>query len=105
MKFAGCDLHKQSITVCVVDARRKVLQRVRLLCADEAAIVAFFQSLGPFQAVVEATAGHEWFLKLLEPCADKLLLAHPAKLRIIAESTRKSDRLDAQILASSWRWT
>src|SRR5229473_2428727 len=31
--------------------------------------------------------------------AQRLVLAHPKKLRIIAESTRKSDRLDAQVLA------
>jgi transposase len=31
--------------------------------------------------------------------AQRLVLAHPQKLRVIAESTRKSDRLDAQVLA------
>lgn len=31
--------------------------------------------------------------------AERAVLAHPKKLRIIAESTRKSDRLDAQVLA------
>jgi transposase len=36
---------------------------------------------------------------LLEPLAQRLVLAHPKKLRIIAESTRKSDKLDAQVLA------
>jgi transposase len=49
--------------------------------------------------VVEATAGYEWLWELLEPLADKLVLAHPKKLRVIAESRRKSDRLDAQVLA------
>jgi transposase len=53
----------------------------------------------PFQAVVEATASYEWLWLLLEPLADCLVLANPKKLRIIAESTRKSDRLDAQVLA------
>ena len=28
-----------------------------------------------------------------------MALAHPRKLRIIAESTRKNDKLDAQVLA------
>jgi transposase len=36
---------------------------------------------------------------LLEPLAQRLVLAHPKKLRVIAESTRKSDKLDAQVLA------
>jgi transposase len=33
------------------------------------------------------------------PVAKRFVLAHPGKLRVIAESTRKSDKLDAQVLA------
>ena len=48
---------------------------------------------------MEATASYEWLWQLLEPLADRLVLAHPGKMRIIAESTRKSDRYDARVLA------
>jgi transposase len=48
---------------------------------------------------VEATSSFEWFVQLLEPLADRIVLAHPPKLRIIAESAKKTDRLDAQVLA------
>lgn len=99
MKFAGIDLHKQTITVCVVNQSRKIIVRKRLRCADEESITAFFEPLGNFRAVVEATASYEWFVKLIEPLAEKVILAHPKKLRVIAESTRKSDKLDAQVLA------
>lgn len=99
MNFVGIDLHKKSISICVVNQQRQVLVRERFLCADTERIVHFFKNLGLFQAVMEATSGYEWLFKLLEPLADKVLLAHPKKLRIIAESTRKSDKLDAQVLA------
>ena len=99
MYYAGIDLHKQSITVCVVDKHRTVLKRKRLMCANEATIIDFFKELKSFHAVVEATASYEWLIKLIDPLADKVVLAHPGKLRVIAESTRKSDRLDAQVLA------
>ncbi len=99
MKFAGCDLHKQTITICVVDQLRRVLERRTVRCGEERSILAFFERLGEFEAVVEATASYEWFVRLIEPVAHRVLLAHPKKLRVIAESTRKSDRLDAQILA------
>ena len=49
--------------------------------------------------VVEATAGYFWFVELVEPLAEGVVLANPAKLRVIAESTKKTDRLDAQTLA------
>jgi transposase len=48
--------------------------------------------------VVEATASYFWFVELLEPLAEKIVLANPKKLRVIAESTKKTDRLDAQVL-------
>jgi transposase len=36
---------------------------------------------------------------LIEPLARKVVLANPKKLRVIAESTKKTDKLDAQVLA------
>lgn len=99
MFFVGIDLHKQTITLCVVDQHVTIRSRKTFACSQPDAIRAFFTALGPFQAVVEATASYEWLWQLLEPLADRLVLAHPKKLRIIAESTRKSDRLDAQVLA------
>jgi transposase len=35
----------------------------------------------------------------MEPLAEKIVLAHPKKLRVIAESTQKTDHLDAFVLA------
>lgn len=57
------------------------------------------KALGEFQLTVEATASYEWFVQLVEPFAGRIVLAHPGKLRVIAESTRKSDKLDAKVLA------
>ena len=37
--------------------------------------------------------------QLVEDLADRLVLAHPKKLRVIAESTRKTDKIDAEVLA------
>jgi transposase len=102
MKFVGVDLHKKTISLCVmsvVGGKRKVACRKRFNCRDTASIRSFFEHLGAFQVVVEATANYEWFLLLVEDLADRWVLAHPKKLRVIAESTHKSDKIDAQILA------
>jgi transposase len=102
MKYVGTDLHKKTITVCVMEKegdRRKVVARRTMACKDTEAIQEFFRSLGPFQVVVEATASYEWFFRLIEKWADRLVLAHPKKLRIIAESKHKTDKIDAQVLA------
>ena len=102
MRYVGVDLPKQTISVCVVELagrERKVVERKRLLCRDEEAIATYFAGLGPYEAVVEATASYEWFVQLIEPTARRIVLAHPGKLRVIAESKKKTDKLDAQTLA------
>jgi transposase len=102
MKYVGVDLHKQSITLCVMiqeDGHRKVADRRTFACSDTGRIAEYFSGLGTFQVVVEATAAYEWFLRLVEPEANRVVLAHPKKLRVIAESKRKTDKIDAQVLA------
>ena len=99
MNFVGVDLHKKSITVCVMNETFKVLETRRFFCDETALIAVFFERLGECQVAVEATASYEWFLRLVEPFAKRLVLAHPKKLRVIAESTRKSDKRDARVLA------
>jgi transposase len=99
MLYAGIDLHKKTITVHVCNQERQRVDRKRFFCSAAELIVAFFKKLGKFKAVVEATASYEWLVRLLEPLAERIELAHPKKLRVIAESTRKSDKIDAQLLA------
>lgn len=99
MKYVGIDLHKKTIVICVVNKDRTVLQRKKFLCLDVGGIVAWFEHLGTFRFVVEATASYEWLVQLLEPLAEDWVLAHPGKMRVIAESAKKSDKLDAQTLA------
>ena len=99
MNYVGIDLHKKTITIHVVNQERKKRDHKRLYCQPSQLIVDYFKKLGPFQAVIEATASYEWLVRLLEPLANRIILAHPKKLRVIAESTRKSDKIDAQVLA------
>jgi transposase len=102
MFYVGVDLHKKSISVCVVELaarERKLVERRRFRCDQEERIAEYFAGLGEYQLVVEATASYEWFVQLVEPTADRVVLAHPGHLRVIAQSKRKTDKLDAQTLA------
>jgi transposase len=99
MNFIGVDLHKKIITVCVMNEKLSVVARKTLYCNQPDQIIDYFRQFQPFKAVVEATASYLWFVELLEPLAEKIVLANPKKLRVIAESNKKTDRLDAQVLA------
>jgi transposase len=93
VNYVGIDLHKKTIVVCVLDQHLAVRLRRTFACCQADAI------RDAFAAVVEATASYPWLVALIEPLADEVVLAHPGKLRAIAESTKKTDRLDAQVLA------
>lgn len=102
MKYVGADLHKKTIVLCVLDKERNVLQRVTLHCHQPDAVRSFFAKLaasGPCKVVVEATASYEWLAEILDQLKIELVLAHPGKLRLIAESTNKTDKVDAKVLA------
>lgn len=102
MFYVGVDLHKQSISLCVVELagrERKIIERRRFRCDEEESMADYFAELGEYQLVVEAMASYEWFVQLVEPTADRVVLAHPGHLRVIAQSKRKTDKLDAQVLA------
>jgi len=99
VKYIGVDLHKKTIVICVVNQAYQVIQRRRFACGETAAIAEWFAAQDPFEVVVEATASYEWFVQLIEGYAQRVVLAHPGKLRVIAESTRKSDKIDARVLA------
>lgn len=99
MNYVGVDLHKKVIMACVMDANRKITARKTLYPNQPHQIIEFFESLGEYQVALEATSGYHWFVELLEPSAQEVVLANPSKLRVIAESTRKTDKLDAQVLA------
>ena len=99
MNYVGIDLHKKTIVLCALDRDRRVVARRTFACGDPNAILDFFRGLGPFQAVVEATASYEWLVEALEPIADRVVLAHPGKIHEIAHSKKKTDHHDAFVLA------
>lgn len=102
MRFIGADLHKKSITFCVVETdghQIHVVNRQRIMCCEVERIEKFLQSHAPCQLTVEATIGYEWFAELAQAYACRVVLAHAGRLRIIAESARKTDKIDAYVLA------
>jgi transposase len=99
VNYVGIDLHKKTIVLCVLNQDRKVLARRTFAPCDTEALLGFLRGVAPFQACVEATASYEWLVELIEPLAQKVVLAHPGELRVIAESDKKTDKHDAFVLA------
>lgn len=102
MWHVGIDLHRRTVVMAAVNDSGEVVAPVTIECRDTADILEFLQPLKPFRAVVESSATYRWLYGLL--CGEgTILLAHPAKLRLMIQRRAKTDRLDCQLLANLLR--
>ena len=64
----------------------------------------YFKQFPPgTQVALEATCGWSWLSELLQDLDLEVKLAHPSKVRVIAESQVKTDKVDARVLAQLLR--
>jgi transposase len=93
-------MHKHFSAVAVLDDEGRVVDQQRLDHADRDRLVEYFQKLaGRAVVVIEAVRNWYWLYELLEELGVTVRLVHTRKVRLIAESTVKTDRIDAVILA------
>jgi transposase len=99
MFYAGIDLHRTYLVAAVLDNDGALVSE-RRLPNDAEVIRAYF---GAFEesvrAVVEAMGSWHWLYDLLIEAGIPTTLAHPLKLRAIAEAKLKNDQVDARMLA------
>lgn len=98
--YIGVDFHKQFSFISVMDLNGNIIEQQQLSHLDVSAIREFFSRFAPHASVsVEATRSWYWFVDLLQDLGFSVNLVHPKKTRIIAESTIKTDKIDASVLA------
>jgi transposase len=98
--FYGLDIHKQFIEVAGIsaaDAPVKVRSRVETTIAG---ITEFAEKLSQDdQVVLESTTHAVPVANLFRKYVDHVAIANPMKVRLIAESKVKTDKIDAEVLA------
>lgn len=103
MHYVGVDYHKKSSYVTVLNEAGEVVKEADLANTKEA-LEAFLEgTVEEASAVVEA--GRNWpvMYEWLEELVGEVTLAHPAKVRVIAEAKVKTDRIDSLKLAQLLR--
>jgi len=106
MNYVGVDVHKKYSVLCALDERGRKLREVRVEGNTGCGFAQFFRSLeGPSKAVVEACWNWGLIHDELEELdqVEEVVLAHPAKTRLIADAQIKTDRLDAHALGTLLR--
>lgn len=101
--FVGIDLHKQKFDFVKMTSDGKVIDSgTRSTSADDVADFAS-QLDQRHQVTLEPLQNGFWFIRQLRPYAGAIHLANSGKVRLIAESRLKNDRIDARILADLLR--
>ena len=99
MLYVGVDAHRKKSMLAVVDESGRVLDRKHVASSRMAIVEALGGYDQPLSVVHEASycwgPMHDW----LEEVADQVVLAHPMKVRAIAEARIKTDTIDSQTLA------
>ncbi len=99
MDYFGLDIHKHYTVYTHMNEAGKVLGRGRLANERAALQDVFSEAEGPTAVVMEAT--YHWYhlFDLMEDLVEEVHLAHPLKVRAIAEARIKTDKIDATVLA------
>jgi transposase len=98
MEHVGIDVHQKYSEICWLSEEGKVKQR-RRLPTTEASLRRFFGRLSAVQVVLESTCVTPWVSRLIGEMGHEVVVLNPRRVRLIAESTLKSDTVDAEILA------
>jgi transposase len=92
------DVSDRYSRVCVIDARGRVDREDRIGTTPEA-ISSGFAGYRNARVVLEVGPHSPWLSRLLKRQGHEVVVANPRRVRLIAEAERKSDRVDAEILA------
>jgi len=97
--YAGVDAHRTAMHVTIMDEAGKVLARKRVPSSSDELRKLFVNYREPIKAVVEATYNWGPVYDWLDEIVDDVILAHPTKVRAIADARIKTDTIDSRTLA------
>jgi len=100
MYYVGLDVHKNQVTMCVLDRGGNVVLR-RTIRGNVGKVIKALRRLdGPRRVIFEASQGAGYLRDRLRELAVVVVVANPSKIPLIYKSKRKNDRVDAETLAT-----
>ncbi len=99
MLSVGIDAHHHLYAMCILDDNGKVVKE-HTVEGPVSEVAQWLQKLKkPFAVCYEASLGYGELHDALLPIAKQIQVAHPTNVRMIFQSKRKNDRIDARKLA------
>ncbi len=101
-KYIGMDVHKESISIAVMDSAGKVVME-SVIETKASTILQFIQGLrGTVHITFEEGTWSAWLYDLIRPHVTKVVVCNPRKSALL-KSGNKSDQIDARKLAELLR--
>jgi transposase len=98
------DIHKRFSQVAVLNEGGEVLDQRRLNHTPVEELIYYFNRFPKdTQVIMEPTCGWAWLSDRIGALGLEVILGHPLKVRLIAESKIKTDKVDAEVLAQLQR--
>jgi transposase len=94
----GLDLGDRSSCYCVLDETGRIVMEQKVATTPKA-LPAAFGAMPRSRIALETGMHSPWVSRLLSGLGHEVIVAHARNVRLIGESRRKDDRLDAQTLA------
>jgi len=94
----GIDQGDRWSHLCVLDAQGEVVARERVRTTKEA-YRQHFEALPRVRVVLEVGTHSPWSSRLLSQLGHEVVVANPRRVKLIAKAERKTDRVDAEMLA------
>ena len=83
---------------CLLSDEGEVLREGQV-ATTKAGMTEMFGRMGRARIAIEVGTHSPWVSRLLQSLGHELIVANPRQVKLITESSRKDDRLDAQTLA------
>ena len=101
-KFVGMDVHKDAITIAVMNSAGKVIME-SIIETKAVTILQFIQGLrGDVFVTFEEGTWATWLYDLLKPHVTKVVVCNPRKNALLKDGS-KGDKIDARKLAELLR--
>jgi transposase len=94
----GMDLGDKTSHYCVLASNGEKLYEGKVASTKEG-MTKVFSALGSCRIAIEAGTHSPWVSRLLTGLGHEAIVANPRQVRLISQSSRKDDKLDARTLA------
>jgi len=94
----GMDLGDKASRYCALSGEGEILREGETK-TTKTGIMETFGALGRARIAIEVGTHSPWVSRLLQSLGHEVIVANPRQVKLITESSRKDDRLDAQTLA------